>query len=76
MIDLHGFETRENCFGDGERSSPREYDSFRDEPTDEDLARPVTHPSECEHCGRKLDVKGAHFTLSSLRFCLRSGGGR
>lgn len=34
-IDLYGYATRENCFGE----SPYEGDSgsFRDEPTDEDL---------------------------------------
>lgn len=72
MIDLHGHATRKNCFGDGERLSPREYDSFRDEPTDEDMVRP-SHPDRCAYCGRKLDVKGAHLTLVSLRFCLQNG---
>ena len=72
LIDLHGFETRENCFGDGERAAAREYDPFRDEPRDEDLVQ-VTHPSQCEYCGRELDAKGAHLTLVSLRFCLRNG---
>lgn len=71
MIDIYGFETRENCFGDGERSSPREYDSFRDEPRDEYLMQ-VVHPSQCEYCGRSLDAKGAHLTPVSLRFCLRN----
>jgi hypothetical protein len=34
MIDLYGFPTRENCFGDEEATG---YDSSHEEPTDEDL---------------------------------------
>jgi hypothetical protein len=33
MIDLYGFPTRENCFGDEEATG----DSSHEEPTDEDL---------------------------------------
>lgn len=38
MTDLHGYATRENCFGESEFTGDSgDYDPFRDEPTDEDL---------------------------------------
>lgn len=76
MTDLQGFPTRENCFGDGERAEVKDYDSFRDEPTDEGLAQlaDCKTPARCDFCDRILDRHGAHLGLYALRVCLRKCG--